>query len=206
MLTFSDWTSLRPYKVIPYLVARITGQVFVGSDLGRNEEWVKLMIETTMIPHMAAQTVRAAYSPRWRCLAPWFHPAAKQVFANRRRARQLLLPTYKERVSNHSKVKKPNDRIQGLINAWKGQNRTVEQFADEQLFISMASIHTTATTTMHLLLDILAHPEYVDDLIQEIKQGHAEDGKWTKLSIAKLKKLDSFMKESQRLNLIGHSK
>jgi cytochrome P450 len=85
----------------------------------------------------------------------------------------------------------------------QGKHMTLEHLADEQAFISVASIHTSMATLTHFLYDILAHPEYIPELVEEIKGSLKYDGRWTKQNLTKLKKLDSFMKESQRLNPIG---
>lgn len=69
--------------------------------------------------------------------------------------------------------------------------------------MSLASIHTSQMNAVHVLYDLAEHPEYVQDPRDEIKQIIAEDGNWSqwkKASFYKLKKLDSFMRESQRHN------
>lgn len=50
-----------------------------------------------------------------------------------------------------------------------------------------------------------AHPEYAEVLREEIARVSAEEpsGKFRKKSMPKLKKLDSFIKESQRVNPLG---
>jgi len=76
----------------------------------------------------------------------------------------------------------------------------------------MAAIHTTSGATTSIIFDLAAHPEYIQPLRDEIKQVIDEDGyeiegdgfkKLKKSSIPKLWKLDSFMKESQRLTPPG---
>lgn len=66
-----------------------------------------------------------------------------------------------------------------------------------------------------MLLDLLGHPEYVKPLREEIEEVIAEDGWQTdeigqrylpKPSLSKLKKLDSFIKESQRMNPLNFGK
>lgn len=62
------------------------------------------------------------------------------------------------------------------------------------------------------IFDLVARPEYIQPLRDEIEQVIDEDGQDTdgegflklkKTSMTKLKKLDSFMKESQRLSPPG---
>jgi cytochrome P450 len=52
------------------------------------------------------------------------------------------------------------------------------------------------------LYDLAIRPEYLDELRKEAEsaiQGHG----WTKAAMQKLRKLDSFMKESVRMNPVG---
>ena len=54
------------------------------------------------------------------------------------------------------------------------------------------------------VFDLVAHPEYISPLRDEVKHVKAFHGNaWTKASIAKLVKMDSFMKESQRFRPPG---
>ena len=53
---------------------------------------------------------------------------------------------------------------------------------------------------VHVLYDLAAHPQYVEPLRDEIRAVAIEDGGWQKSSYSKLRKLDSFIKESQRVN------
>ena len=52
---------------------------------------------------------------------------------------------------------------------------------------------------------LAAQPEYMKPLRDEIELAVREDG-WNKESLSKMHRLDSFMRESQRINGIGFSK
>ncbi|KAI9751190.1 MAG: hypothetical protein M4579_006169 [Chaenotheca gracillima] len=205
MVECNDWTAVRPYEIFAYVVARITARVMVGPELCRNEEWLGLSIGTTFATIGAAMTIREKYSPRWRWLAPWFHPASKAVLANRKRATALIGPLYEKHLRGDTR--KPGDGTQWLLNVKKSgtaKTKTVEEITDEHLFLSIASIHTTAASVTQIFYDLIDHPEYHDDLLSEIEQTRTKhNGKWTKQSVGELRKLDSFMKESQRVNPIG---
>jgi cytochrome P450 len=60
-------------------------------------------------------------------------------------------------------------------------------------------------TLSNVLYDLAAHPEYAIVLRDEIERISAEEpgGKLRKKTMPKLKKLDSFIKESQRVNPLG---
>ena len=56
----------------------------------------------------------------------------------------------------------------------------------------------------HALYTLISRPEYVDALRAEVKSCIDENG-WTKHAVDDMKLLDGFIKESQRLNIIGIS-
>ena len=49
---------------------------------------------------------------------------------------------------------------------------------------------------------LLANPEYIEPLRQEIEAAVAEEG-WTKAGLDKMYKIDSFLRETQRLDGLG---
>ena len=54
---------------------------------------------------------------------------------------------------------------------------------------------------MHVLYDLTAHPEYIEPLRDEILSILNSHGGFTKQSLLMMRKLDSCLKESLRLNL-----
>lgn len=50
------------------------------------------------------------------------------------------------------------------------------------------------------LYDLATHPEFQDPIRDEIESVLSEFGGWTKQALTKMKKLDSSLKESQRLH------
>jgi hypothetical protein len=49
------------------------------------------------------------------------------------------------------------------------------------------------------LYDLATHPEFQDPIRDEIENALEEYGGWTKQALSNMKKLDSSLKESQRL-------
>lgn len=72
------------------------------------------------------------------------------------------------------------------------------------LSVNFAAIHTTSVTMSHILFSLAAEPHYHEPLRQEIEQIIEEHG-LTKDSLAKMVKLDSFMKEVMRTHPLGAS-
>ena len=91
--------------------------------------------------------------------------------------------------------------IDWLIEAL-GSNPDEQSIILRQMGISFAAIHTTTNHMTNVLYDLAARwDEYAPALLAEYRQALAEDdGVLQKTTITKLSKMDSFMKESQRLN------
>ena len=54
-------------------------------------------------------------------------------------------------------------------------------------------------TFIAVLYRLLSHPEYVEPLRHEVETAVAEEG-WTKAAMDKMHKIDSFLREVQRLD------
>ncbi len=64
--------------------------------------------------------------------------------------------------------------------------------------VNLTGIHTTSMAITHAIHDLCEHEEYVKVLREEIEQVLEQDGGWQRDTHDKLRKLDSFLKQSQR--------
>ena len=89
-----------------------------------------------------------------------------------------------------------------LIEASHGSDADPENIIKRQLGFSFAAIHTTTNHLTNVIFDLATRWDtYAPELIVEIKATLNEhDNQLSKQMVTKLSKLDSFMKESQRLN------
>lgn len=150
-----------------------------------------------------AMGIRAIYPKMWQWLAPWTYPGRKELPDLRKRAAELMQPIWEERVNAVPGTHKHRDAVQWLLDNASDKPMTAAEVSDSLLFLFMAGIHSTSATIVSIVYDLLAHPEIVPDLVQEIKEVQAASPEWTKNSLAQLRKMDSFMKESQRLHPVG---
>lgn len=212
----SEWNTVPAYLFICGVVARTVSYALVGPSLCRNPEWQRVVIEATYAVFGAAQAIRNKYTPRWRWLARWANSTQKQLKQIRSQAADLLGPIYNERreaVSGGSKLGGQSDMFHDTV-YWllgrKQADRSLAGIVDQELFLSMASIHTTSGSLNSFLFDWIAHPEYHEDIKAEVKEVLATvksaGGRWTLQHVAMMRKLDSFIKESARVNPIGFSK
>jgi len=125
-----------------------------------------------------------------------------------KRALGYLGPTLEERLAQEKEhgaewAERPNDLISWLLeNTTQDYHRTVLDLVLRILTVNFGAIHTSTKTLTHSLYDLAIHPEYVEDMRKEAEAVIAEDG-WTKAAMQKMRKIDSFLKESQRLNSLG---
>ncbi|EKM50926.1 uncharacterized protein PHACADRAFT_262822 [Phanerochaete carnosa HHB-10118-sp] len=94
---------------------------------------------------------------------------------------------------------KPNDLLQWLMEAAEGIEREPRALAARVLAVCFAAIHTFSMSFTHALYHLAAHPEYTKPLREEVEAIVAEYG-WSKDSLQKMHKVDSFLKECQRLD------
>ncbi|KAH6669138.1 ent-kaurene oxidase [Plectosphaerella plurivora] len=204
-----DWT---PVKFQPFAlraIARISGRAFVGPDINRQEQWMDTSINFAI--HVFIAVVKLQFFPEWaRPVAQHLVSELRQIRKDIDIATDMLQPVIEERLRDMkmpSYKEGPDDLIQWLAEALPEDEKTdYRAQAHIQLILAAASIHTTNNLVTDCIYDLAAHPEVQDMLREEARQVlEVEDGWTRKESMAKLKKLDSFMKETQRLagNITG---
>ncbi|KAJ3530947.1 hypothetical protein NM208_g7714 [Fusarium decemcellulare] len=201
-----DWTPIPPYHFIVYLVARISSLVLVGAELCGDDEWIGQSVQTTINVMAASQSVRAKYHPWTRWLARYFDEPTKVVIKNRRRAIELfgpILDARKAAMGSHPRGEKSkyNDGVQWLLEEYRGQGKvlTAEKLAQDELFLTIASTHSTSVTLLSTLFDLMDHPESLEEIRDEVSRMEGVD----RQALNELRLLDSFMKESQRLHSLS---
>jgi len=104
-----------------------------------------------------------------------------------------------EAIAAGGKPPKTADTIGWMVEVARG--RRIDYVA-AQLSLTMAAIHTTTEAATQAILDILANPEVLQPLRDEVIHVVGEEG-WSKPALYKLRLMDSFLKESQRCHPPG---
>ncbi|KAJ0278752.1 hypothetical protein COL940_007087 [Colletotrichum noveboracense] len=117
-----------------------------------------------------------------------------------RDSKKIIEPELASRRAARGDVKKPQDSLSWLDDVRGDQSFDV---VCGQLFLTVAAIHTTSSVITATMYDLISNAEYIPLLREEIIRVYNEDGGWEKASLFKLKLMDSCMKESQRLNILG---
>ncbi|KAI6093145.1 ent-kaurene oxidase [Hypoxylon rubiginosum] len=203
---FPDCEEWAPFKVQPFMirtVARLSGRVFVGPTLNRVEEWMDVSINFAITAFIAV--IKLQFFP------PWMRPAAQYLVSelgtiqkDLAKAEAMLTPIINERLrdSETPGYEKPDDYVQWLSDALpEDQKKDYYIQAKLQLLLSAASIHTTGNLTTDCIYDLAVHQDMQEILREEAREVFSDDEAWArKDSMGRLKKLDSFIKESQRLS------
>ncbi|KAI4863164.1 ent-kaurene oxidase [Hypoxylon rubiginosum] len=198
-----EWT---PFKIQPFMirtVARLSGRVFVGPALNRVEEWMDVSINFAITAFIAV--IKLQFFP------PWMRPVAQYLVSelgtirkDLAKAEAMITPIIDERLrdSETPGYEKPDDYVQWLLDALpEDQKRDYFIQAKLQLLLSAASIHTTGNLTTDCIYDLAVHQDMQEILREEAREVFSDDETWArKDSMGRLKKLDSFIKESQRLS------
>ncbi|KAK8041527.1 hypothetical protein PG994_014534 [Apiospora phragmitis] len=203
--TFREWTPLAVFPRINRAVAIVSGRVFLGQRLSRQEEWISLSSEWAV--HVFGIMRAIQRYPSW--LRPYvmpYLPETRQVLAHRAKVKAFLAPTFQmhiEAKENKSSVEGEEESfVSWLMKYIAPRHTTIESLTRHHMSITWASIHTSTYALTQILFDLAARPEYQDILREEIEDVFPTSSteEVTQADLAKLAKMDSFMKEAMRLN------
>ncbi|GJJ07762.1 hypothetical protein Clacol_001967 [Clathrus columnatus] len=195
-----DWTAIHAYPKMVEVVARASNRIFVG------------------LPMYACYRPRTGISQNQYRLC-FEYKLSKSVAI----AAKHLGPVIKERQDKidaygHDYPEKPVDILSWLMEEAVGEERSIENLTKRILSLNFAAVHTTSMvlcpsshseglliiylqTFTSALYHLAAEPHYIPPMREEIERVIAEEG-WTKTAMTKMRKLDSFLKENLRHNVI----
>ncbi|KAG6894065.1 hypothetical protein C0992_007602, partial [Termitomyces sp. T32_za158] len=165
----------------------------------RNDDYRDLNIEFTVHVIKTSQTINLFPS----FLKPLVGRYVNNLEVQIQRALGHLRPIIQERLDKEVKYGKnwpdrPNDALSWLLDHAEENQKNVRDLTLRILSINFAAIHTTSQAFTQALFDLAANQSLVPILREEVETVISDDG-YSKLSLHKMVKLDSFMKESQRL-------
>lgn len=149
--------------------------------------------------HTLVMTMRMIPARLHRFAAPLIL-AYWRVRASLEAGKRFLAPYITERSQDGVDHPRYNDLLQWMIDMGRPEEISAPKLAHRQLLMSLAATHTTGMAATHVILDLCAYPEYLEEVRKELCSVLETHGGWQKSIIHKLRKLDSFMRESQRLS------
>ncbi|KAF9528912.1 cytochrome P450 [Crepidotus variabilis] len=207
----TDWSEVKALDTMMKIISRTSNRAFVGAPLCRNPEWIDLNVQYTLDVIKVASVLR--FLPPF--IRPFMNKLISQVGKRTDKALELLRPVIRERrTEREQKGENHPDKPLGKVDAlsWlmdeaKGKEAEEWYLSSRILTINFAAIHTSSMTFTHALYNIAAYQEYVHPLREEVEEVISREG-WTKAALDQMPRIDSFLKESQRLtpmalNLMG---
>lgn len=185
------------------LVSRVSGRAFVGASISHEEAWIDLSVTYTRDIFEAAMKIRHK-RPSLRRIAKYFIPEIRRIHSHNAVAIALIGNVLKQRVRDEKEEGyiKPIDALEWVRDALPGKKQKDIRFQTlTALSLVAAAINTTSYLITNTIFDLAVRPEYIEMLREEAIQVLDEsNGHWTADALSKLKKMDSFVKETQRQN------
>ena len=209
----TEYREVCVYDTLRFVIAAVTNRVFIGLPYCRNDRLLDLGMAFAQDIPLSSEILKLL--PRsLRGLAALVITIPNRIhwhkFIN------ILRPEIEMRVKNYDEAHadpekkttepEPNDFLQWCLQQAKETGDPKmwrpETLAARILLLNFASIHTSSFALTHAVIDLVcSKQEYIDELREEISTVLAENGgEWNKRALAKMEKLDSVMRESQRVN------
>ncbi|XDG09977.1 hypothetical protein ABKA04_009592 [Annulohypoxylon sp. FPYF3050] len=191
------------YKMNKKILTKLNGFCFFGDELSQNEVFMEKIFEYNELVITAAEILRVLPGFLKGILGPYIgrHTSVQEkIFDMINDLVTRRMQEKKLRETGEISSSPPNDMIQWIIDTapanlgWGPRRVTYEVIA-----IWFGSVHALSATVTYVLFDLCAHPEYVDILREEVQSSAFDDFMKTTKG---LPLLDSFIKESSRLNPI----
>ncbi|KAL1855260.1 hypothetical protein Daus18300_011166 [Diaporthe australafricana] len=183
------------------LFAHMSARVMVGAELCGG--WPAISLQYLNAALKAPGVVRAKYHPWLYWSAKYFNPEAKDVVVLEARHASFKRA---EAQGKGGTFEKHDDFIQWLMDEHRARGRDVtpDQLVQDIFITMVASMHGTSSIAYSVLLDLLAHPETLADIKEEIdlvirNELHGEQV-WSRHTLGELRLLDSFMRETHRMH------
>lgn len=203
----NQWQTRVMKDSIGDMVARLTSRVFLGSEICRNKEWLEVAKTYAMDSFVAQNHLRMCPAPL-RPFLHWIIPSCARLRKGVREARRLIDPEVQSRkkraeeaIRAGQKPPKEADAIGWMVEVSGGKK--IDPVGC-QLSLSILAIFSTSETLARGILQLCETPEVVEALREEIIRVLQTEG-WSKVSVGKMRLLDSFLKEVQRTRCLDLS-
>jgi cytochrome P450 len=182
----------------------MSGRAFVGLPLSRDPEWVEATTNYTQDVSRAWMALKMLPWYKRLLMARFLPPVQsleRQKQINVNKLGPLLKVKRAGQVAGKSQrsVDPGGDMIDWFISRYS-KPPSVQQLARDQLLATFASVYNLSNALSYIVFDLAGNPDCIDELRQEILDVVGEGAVIDRVALSKLRKLDSFAKESQRLN------
>ncbi|KAI1118241.1 cytochrome P450 monooxygenase [Nemania sp. NC0429] len=199
----TEWHEVTLMPAARDIIARMSSRVFLGEELARNEEWLRIMKGYT-VDMFRAFDVLTRYPTNLRPYIGWLFPECRRVRDYYGRVKNLVEPVLKKReemaqaaLAAGQPAPEYNDALEWIKQESKANNIKYDT-TTFQLIISTVAVNTTTDALHSTLVALLQHPGSLQAVRDEIVQVLKTEG-WKKTSLYNMKLMDSALKETQRV-------
>ncbi|KAK1573014.1 cytochrome P450 [Colletotrichum navitas] len=203
----TGWSEVNMTSKLLRIIAMVSGRVFIGPELCRDERYINASINYTLDLVTAVHVIGLVPSFLRPLVATWL-PTTRKLYRRDNEAEAIFRPIIASRRKAAEKgndYQEPNDMLQWILNAQAKFGALSDlDLAKIQLSISFAAIHTTTLTTTNAVYWLAAKPELIPILRDDVQQALLQSGgEFTSGALQNMKKVDSFLKEVMRLSPLG---
>lgn len=193
-------------ELIRTITTQVTARVLVGPDLCRNKQWKSLSLNFTQKVFVVAFHLR---------LMPWILRPLAWVFllvnpawysvrndlSNSKRLLRPLIEAHKAAESVGTQDDSPPTVLEWMVsNARTELEANLDTITCLQTLLIVASTFALSHTISMIFYDLCDYPQYIQELREEAEQCFKQSGRWDRSTLDNMRKIESFMCESQRLN------
>ncbi|KAI0758034.1 cytochrome P450 [Fomes fomentarius] len=194
-----EWIDVVIFPIVQKIIARASNRVIVGLPRCRDKTYLDVAVNFTNDVFISSFLINLF--PDF--MKPFIGKAIPMVSKNKNILMPMVIPMLQERqrmmdTRGEDWEDKPRDMLQWLLEEARAKGTPFDNVVEKVLLVNFGAIHTSSGAFTHALYNLAAHTQYIQPLREEIEGIVREDG-WSKLSLGKMRKLDSFLKESMRL-------
>lgn len=219
-----EWKEVCVYETLRVVIGQAINRIFIGESLCRNREMLDAAVAYAQWIPVSAQLLVLFPKPLRSLVAPLITLPSRWY---ERKWLKFTLPEVRQRLKSKDHQSKDLKEHGG---EQRGAEQSVfldwligygessgdpylmdpEVMAARILLLNAFALHTTAFAITHMVLDLVGSggkqgPSVIAELRQEIGEvlaTHGDEGEWNKRALARLEKLDSTFRESQRVNTV----
>lgn len=197
------WKEIPLFRSMVSVVSRTSNRLFVGLPLCRNQEYLSHLQRFTLGRAKAGNKLQFVPQFLKPLVGKLISPMPEAVMG----LEPMLGPMIRDRLNKEEAMgskwpERPKDLLSWLLDYAPQEKRNVSDLMFRIISLNFVSVHTTSITVSNALFDLASHTQYIEPLREEAQEMVGLHG-WTKESVNKMRKLDSFLKESSRMRGIG---
>lgn len=202
----AEWHDISLRPSILQIVAQLSSRIFLGDQLCRNPDWLRVTVDYTVHSIDAANQLRL-WQEIIRPTVARFLASTRQLRQDLREAEKIIQPVLEKRRKSHERASKTGKSLPHYNDAMEWMEQVVNGRSYEpaamQLTFSLVATHTTTDMLTQAIFDLCESQEFVEELRKEVISVIPSEG-WKKTAMYKLQLMDSFLKESQRMKPISN--